>query len=159
MTWNTSEEVRKSKRLISVGDADQGNVRSFKYLGHVPSDNPKAPHYITQQISWFSVIKMGRNQIQSLQTMKSDCQHESGSWRGWWGVPKCMQFKPRLSRWSTGTGLTVCGWISAGNSSKQDSARSWRRMLFRTLSTSTTWMKSWKSTRRCKSACFAWNSP
>ena len=82
MTWNTSEEVRKSKRLISVGDADQGNVRSFKYLGHVPSDNPKAPHYITQQISWFSVIKMGRNQIQSLQTMKSDCQHESGSWRG-----------------------------------------------------------------------------
>ena len=50
MTWNTSQEVRKSKRWISVGDADQGNVRSFKYLGHVPSDNPKAPHYITQQM-------------------------------------------------------------------------------------------------------------
>ncbi|XP_038062314.1 uncharacterized protein LOC119732780 [Patiria miniata] len=51
MSWNTPEETRNSKSLITVGGEDLGNVRTFKYLGHVLADDPNKPQHITQKIS------------------------------------------------------------------------------------------------------------
>lgn len=52
MTWNTAETVREQKSLIQVGGEDLGNVRQFRYLGHVLTDDPKRPQYITNQIGF-----------------------------------------------------------------------------------------------------------
>ncbi|XP_038062323.1 uncharacterized protein LOC119732791 [Patiria miniata] len=51
MSWNTPEETRNSKSLITVRGEDLGNVRTFKYLGHVLADDPNKLQHITQQIS------------------------------------------------------------------------------------------------------------
>ena len=50
MTWNTPSEVRDSKSLISVNQKPLENVRQFRYLGHVLTDNPKDPKFLEHQI-------------------------------------------------------------------------------------------------------------
>lgn len=51
MQWNVTAECREKSSLISLGGVPLENVRSFRYLGHVLTDDPSAPAHITQQIS------------------------------------------------------------------------------------------------------------
>ena len=50
MTWRTTPDIQKSESLISVNDTDLGNVRSFRYLGHWLTDDPKMPKYLNHQL-------------------------------------------------------------------------------------------------------------
>ena len=51
MTWNTAEEVKSSKTLIKVDGFELENVRTFRYLGCVLSDNQKDDQFIKHQIT------------------------------------------------------------------------------------------------------------
>ena len=52
MAFNVPEEVKSKQSLISVGCVALQNVRTFKYLGHVITNNDYDPsHYLTFRIS------------------------------------------------------------------------------------------------------------
>ena len=50
MTWNTTEDIKESATQISINDEDLQNVRSFRYLGHWLTDDPKQPKFLKQQL-------------------------------------------------------------------------------------------------------------
>ena len=49
MTWNTSDETMKTESLISVNGTPLSNLREFKYLGHVLTNEKKAK-FLSAQI-------------------------------------------------------------------------------------------------------------
>ena len=51
MSWGTSEEIRKMTFLIEANGQKLENVREFRYLGHLMSDDPKNTKYLTHQIT------------------------------------------------------------------------------------------------------------
>ena len=50
MTWNTDETIKESYSLIEINGKLIENVREFRYLGHLMTDDPKNPKYIQYQI-------------------------------------------------------------------------------------------------------------
>ena len=52
MAFNVPEETKSKPSLISIGGVALENVRTFKYLGHMISNNDEDPsHYLTFRIS------------------------------------------------------------------------------------------------------------
>ena len=52
MAFNVPEEIKSNPSLISIGGVALKNVRTFKYLGHVITNNDEDPsHYLTSRIS------------------------------------------------------------------------------------------------------------
>ena len=52
MAFNVSEKIKSNKSLISIGDVALKNVRTFKYLGHMITNNEKDPsHFLSFRIS------------------------------------------------------------------------------------------------------------
>ena len=45
MTFNVSEEIKAKESLVSLGDVQLKNIRTFKYLGHTIANNEKDPSY------------------------------------------------------------------------------------------------------------------
>ena len=52
MAFNVPEDIKAKKSLFSIGDVPIKNVRTFKYLGHVITNNDDDPsHYLSFRIS------------------------------------------------------------------------------------------------------------
>ena len=52
MAFNVPEEVKSKRYLISIGGVALKNVRTFKYLRHIITNNDDDPsHYLTFRIS------------------------------------------------------------------------------------------------------------
>ena len=51
MAFNVPEDIKSKKSLFSIGDVPIKNVRIFKYLGHVITNNDDDPsHYLSFRI-------------------------------------------------------------------------------------------------------------
>ena len=50
MTWRTKPDIQEATTLISLNGKDLENVRSFRYLGHWLTDDPKHPKHLNQQV-------------------------------------------------------------------------------------------------------------
>ena len=50
MTWRTTPDIQEATTLISLNGKDLENVRSFRYLGHWLTNDPKHPKYLNQQV-------------------------------------------------------------------------------------------------------------
>ena len=50
MTWRTTPDIEEATTLIRLNSKDLKNVRSFHYLGHWLTDDPKHPKYLNQQV-------------------------------------------------------------------------------------------------------------
>ena len=52
MAFNVPEEAKSKQSLISIGGVALKNMRTFKYLGHMSTNNDNDPsHYLTFRIS------------------------------------------------------------------------------------------------------------
>ena len=52
MAFNVPEEIKSKPSLFSIGEVPIENVRTFKYLGHVITNNDDDPsHYLSNRIS------------------------------------------------------------------------------------------------------------